>query len=255
MAAGRARPAPRALLRWMSSCNPCWTPSLCPTCSPGALAWPAAESVVWPESRLAWLPHCCLAQVWKKRARCHVPLLNTLCCAALCRVGGLDAELDWAHMLSLGEQQRVSMARLLHHKPAVAFLDEATSGEGRWRAGRQAPLLPQAAAAAAPMRHHRRRTRPSAAAVAAASPLLSPSPPELAPLPPSSPSCLHLPGAALDVATERALYTRLQQHCACFISIAHRKQLAAFHTHVLEAAGEGRWVLQDAAAFLQQLRE
>ena len=101
------------------------------------------------------------------------------------------------------------------------------------------------------MRHHRRRTPPSAAAVAAASPLLSPSPPELAPLPPP----LLPPPAALDVATERALYTRLQQHCACFISIAHRKQLAAFHTHVLEAAGEGRWVLQDAAAFLQQLRE
>lgn len=45
-----------------------------------------------------------------------------------CRVGGLDADADWAHMLSLGEQQRISLARLLYHKPAVAFLDEATSG-------------------------------------------------------------------------------------------------------------------------------
>jgi ABC-type uncharacterized transport system fused permease/ATPase subunit len=57
------------------------------------------------------------------------------------------------------------------------------------------------------------------------------------------------------VATERALYTRLQQHCACYISIAHRKLLAAFHTHVLEAAGDGRWVLQDSQQFLEQLRE
>ncbi|EFN57216.1 hypothetical protein CHLNCDRAFT_143667 [Chlorella variabilis] len=115
-------------------------------------------------------------------------LLEAVCLPSLlARVGGLDAELDWAHMLSLGEQQRVSVARLLHHRPAVAFLDEATS--------------------------------------------------------------------ALDMATERALYTRLQQHCACFISIAHRRQLAAFHTHVLEAAGDGSWVLQEAPDFLRRLQE
>ncbi|KAL4446294.1 hypothetical protein ABPG77_003101 [Micractinium sp. CCAP 211/92] len=103
----------------------------------------------------------------------------------LARVGGLDAEVDWAHVLSLGEQQRISVARLLHHKPAVAFLDEATS--------------------------------------------------------------------ALDAATEQALYARLQQHCACFISIAHRKQLAAFHTHVLEAQGDGAWQLHSAEDYLRQL--
>lgn len=44
------------------------------------------------------------------------------------RVGGLDAECDWAHMLSLGEQQRVAFLRLLRKRPAMAFLDEATSG-------------------------------------------------------------------------------------------------------------------------------
>ena len=43
------------------------------------------------------------------------------------RVGGLDAELDWGHLLSLGEQQRLAFARLLLTKPGYAILDEATS--------------------------------------------------------------------------------------------------------------------------------
>lgn len=43
------------------------------------------------------------------------------------RVGGFDAELDWANVLSLGEQQRLAIARLLITKPRYAILDEATS--------------------------------------------------------------------------------------------------------------------------------
>ena len=43
------------------------------------------------------------------------------------RVGGLDVELDWADILSLGEQQRLAFARLLFTKPEYAVLDEATS--------------------------------------------------------------------------------------------------------------------------------
>ncbi|MHB8772360.1 MAG: ABC transporter ATP-binding protein/permease [Syntrophales bacterium] len=43
------------------------------------------------------------------------------------RVGGFDAELDWGHLLSLGEQQRLAFARLLLTRPAYAILDEATS--------------------------------------------------------------------------------------------------------------------------------
>src|SRR5207244_385777 len=39
----------------------------------------------------------------------------------------LDASLDWPNILSLGEQQRVSFARLLLNEPSIAFLDEATS--------------------------------------------------------------------------------------------------------------------------------
>ncbi|MBE9141853.1 ABC transporter ATP-binding protein/permease [Planktothrix mougeotii] len=43
------------------------------------------------------------------------------------RVNGFDAELDWANILSLGEQQRLAFARLLISKPRYAILDEATS--------------------------------------------------------------------------------------------------------------------------------
>jgi len=43
------------------------------------------------------------------------------------RSGGLDADLDWAGVLSQGEQQRVAFLRLLLHRPVLAFLDEATS--------------------------------------------------------------------------------------------------------------------------------
>jgi putative ATP-binding cassette transporter len=42
------------------------------------------------------------------------------------RVGGLDADRDWANTLSLGEQRQVVLARLLLAKPRFAFLDEPT---------------------------------------------------------------------------------------------------------------------------------
>ena len=46
------------------------------------------------------------------------------------RVGGFDVTLDWADVLSLGEQQRLAFARLLLNRPGYAVLDEATSALG-----------------------------------------------------------------------------------------------------------------------------
>ena len=42
-------------------------------------------------------------------------------------VRGLDAELDWSNILSLGEQQRLAFGRLLVNRPKLVILDEATS--------------------------------------------------------------------------------------------------------------------------------
>lgn len=41
--------------------------------------------------------------------------------------GGLDAEADWEKVLSVGEQQRLAIARVLFAEPTYAVLDEATS--------------------------------------------------------------------------------------------------------------------------------
>ncbi|MGB5972898.1 MAG: ABC transporter ATP-binding protein/permease, partial [Nodosilinea sp.] len=43
------------------------------------------------------------------------------------RFGGFDAVEDWGAVLSLGEQQRLTFARILLNQPSFAILDEATS--------------------------------------------------------------------------------------------------------------------------------
>lgn len=49
---------------------------------------------------------------------------------ALERVGGLDAQRDWANTLSAGEQQMLAIGRLILADPPYAFLDHAVSAVG-----------------------------------------------------------------------------------------------------------------------------
>ncbi|HHP7229555.1 MAG TPA: ATP-binding cassette domain-containing protein, partial [Xenococcaceae cyanobacterium] len=60
------------------------------------------------------------------------------------KVGGLDVELSWSDILSLGEQQRLAFARLLLTEPEYAILDEATSALDSGNEKRLYQLLQQA---------------------------------------------------------------------------------------------------------------
>ena len=44
------------------------------------------------------------------------------------RQGVFERDTNWEETLSLGEKQRLAIARLIHHKPKFAILDECTSG-------------------------------------------------------------------------------------------------------------------------------
>lgn len=60
-------------------------------------------------------------------SRSHQRFENGRLAAFADNVESLDVELDWSKVLSMGEQQRLLLARLLLIQPKYAILDEATS--------------------------------------------------------------------------------------------------------------------------------
>ena len=69
------------------------------------LSYPAAEAAIADDELVAALDDVALGHL----------------------AGRLNEVQDWAKVLSPGEQQRIAFARVLLTKPAVIFLDEATS--------------------------------------------------------------------------------------------------------------------------------
>lgn len=112
-------------------------------------------------------------------AQVNLPLLAERC-------GGFDVELDFGKLLSIGEQQRLAIARVLLSRPTYAVLDEATS--------------------------------------------------------------------ALDAENERALYQLLAKANTTLISVAHRPDLARFHTRVLTLDAHTGWTLANSAESSSQTR-
>jgi ATP-binding cassette subfamily D (ALD) protein 3 len=90
---------------------------------------------------------------------------------------GWEKEQDWAETLSMGEQQRIAMARLFYHAPKYAILDECTSQ------------------------------------------------------------------LSLDI--EAFLYARCNELNITLITVAHRKSLWKYHSHILIFDGLGKWTFRE----------
>jgi putative ATP-binding cassette transporter len=82
----------------------------------------------------------------------HLPLLVERC-------GGFDAELDFGKILSVGEQQRLAIARALLAAPAYVVLDEATSALDSVNEQRLYELLQETGATLVSVAHRRHLAR------------------------------------------------------------------------------------------------
>ncbi len=105
----------------------------------GLWPWGQGEILFGPESKLFFMPQRPYVPVGSLRRAATYPAAAQAIDPAVVKevieavgLGYLTNRLDeednaWDHMLSGGEKQRLSFARLLIHKPSIAVLDEATS--------------------------------------------------------------------------------------------------------------------------------
>jgi hypothetical protein len=155
------------------------------------------------------------------------------------REGGLDAVVDWGSQLSLGEQQRLGMARLFYHRPKFAILDECTSG---------VTVSMHASPPSLPARRPWQPLCPSCCCLwlikflkACTAPWVWANKHEQGRLLDKN----GLTSAQVDM-EERFCQMVKELGCTC-VTISHRPALMAFHDIVLALDGEGGWSLHKGA--------
>lgn len=105
--------------------------------------WDTGTGTVWRPNpaRLMFLPQSPYLVLGSLRSQLYYPgngrgvsathleevLRQTGLSSTVARAGGLDAEMDWPNVLSVGEQQLIGFVRLMLRRPSFVLLDEATS--------------------------------------------------------------------------------------------------------------------------------
>jgi ABC-type uncharacterized transport system fused permease/ATPase subunit len=159
------------------------------------------------------------------------------------RCDGLDSYVEWASVLSLGEQQRLAFARLLLSRPQLALMDESTSALDE---DNEVIGFLQSCLTLSWEVHNAIRVDMESkwgALVQYANQVVHL-------------SLTYLSHSNLQI----SLYTALQGAGVTFISVGHRNSLRRFHTHILQFREPNRgsdtctWTVQRLAESDSPLR-